>query len=176
MHKMSQKQWDAMLAGARMYTACRTVSQPGVQCIPTDGWPPALDYTHHPPPSPLPPPRAAVHCTAPFRLIQAAAPHMREAAKREIRTAGRARPRCILNVSSVSGALCCRCCRYRLGSQQPIAQQGVHLWSEAAWLHRCEHTSPPSLVPPAAVHSPAQGCTAAWVRPTMPPPRRGWWG
>ncbi|PSC70834.1 3-oxoacyl-ACP reductase [Micractinium conductrix] len=45
----------------------------------------------------------AVHCTAPFRLIQAAAPHMRDAAKREMAGGGRARPRCILNVSSVSG-------------------------------------------------------------------------
>lgn len=44
-----------------------------------------------------------VHCTAPFRLIQAAAPHMREAAKREMAAGGRPRPRCILNVSSVSG-------------------------------------------------------------------------
>lgn len=44
-----------------------------------------------------------VHCTAPFRLIQAAAPHMREAAKREMEAGGRPRPRCVLNVSSVSG-------------------------------------------------------------------------
>ncbi|PRW58222.1 3-oxoacyl-ACP reductase [Chlorella sorokiniana] len=44
-----------------------------------------------------------VHCTAPFRLIQAAAPHMRDAAKAEIAASGRPRPRCILNVSSVSG-------------------------------------------------------------------------
>ncbi|KAL6771462.1 hypothetical protein ACKKBG_A26480 [Auxenochlorella protothecoides x Auxenochlorella symbiontica] len=44
-----------------------------------------------------------VHCTAPFRLIQAAAPHMRDAAKREIEASGKARPRCIINVSSVSG-------------------------------------------------------------------------
>ncbi|KAL4428257.1 hypothetical protein ABPG75_002346 [Micractinium tetrahymenae] len=44
-----------------------------------------------------------VHCTAPFRLVQAAAPHMREAAKREMQAGGRPRPRCILNVSSVSG-------------------------------------------------------------------------
>jgi hypothetical protein len=35
--------------------------------------------------------------------VQAAAPHMREAAKREIDADGRARPRCIINVSSVSG-------------------------------------------------------------------------
>lgn len=45
----------------------------------------------------------AVHCTAPFRLIQAASPHMRDAAKRELEQQGRPHPRCILNVSSVSG-------------------------------------------------------------------------
>lgn len=44
-----------------------------------------------------------VHVTAPFRLIQAAAPAMREAAKEELARSGRARPRVILNVSSVSG-------------------------------------------------------------------------
>jgi 3-oxoacyl-[acyl-carrier protein] reductase len=44
-----------------------------------------------------------VHVTAPFRLIQAAAPHLRDAAKREIERDGRAHPRCILTVSSVSG-------------------------------------------------------------------------
>lgn len=44
-----------------------------------------------------------VHCTAPFRLIQAAAPAMRDAAKKEIELHGRAHPRCIINVSSVSG-------------------------------------------------------------------------
>lgn len=49
-----------------------------------------------------------VHCTAPFRLIQAAAPHMRDAAKREMAApgsgaAGVARPRSIINVSSTSG-------------------------------------------------------------------------
>ncbi len=38
--------------------------------------------------------------------LQAAAPHMREAAKAEIAASGRPRPRCILNVSSVSGARC----------------------------------------------------------------------
>ena len=43
-----------------------------------------------------------LHLTLP--LWQAAAPHMREAAKREIEADGRARPRCILNVSSVSGS------------------------------------------------------------------------
>jgi len=47
----------------------------------------------------------AVHCTAPFRLIQAAAPFMRDAAKAEAEgPAGRPRPRCIINVSSTSGA------------------------------------------------------------------------
>jgi 3-oxoacyl-[acyl-carrier protein] reductase len=45
----------------------------------------------------------AVHITAPFRLIQAAAGAMRDAAKRELDASGRAAPRCILNVSSVSG-------------------------------------------------------------------------
>lgn len=44
-----------------------------------------------------------VHCTAPFRLIQAAAPYMRDAAKKEIEERGRARPRSIINISSVSG-------------------------------------------------------------------------
>ena len=48
----------------------------------------------------------AVHCTAPFRLIQAAAPYMRDAAKKEMESGGNgaaARPRSILNVSSTSG-------------------------------------------------------------------------
>ena len=45
-----------------------------------------------------------VHVTAPFRLIQAAAPHMRGVAKEEMEREGRAHPRCILTVSSVSGA------------------------------------------------------------------------
>ena len=58
LHKISQKQWDAMLA---------------------------------------------VHCTAPFRLIQAAAPVMREAAKKELDEQGAATQRCIINVSSTSG-------------------------------------------------------------------------
>ena len=44
-----------------------------------------------------------VHLTAPFRLIRAAAPYMRDRAKEEARRLGRARPRCILNVSSTSG-------------------------------------------------------------------------
>ena len=44
-----------------------------------------------------------VHLTAPFRLIRAAAPYMRDRAKDEARRLGRARPRCILNVSSTSG-------------------------------------------------------------------------
>lgn len=46
----------------------------------------------------------AVHTTAPFRLIRAAAPHMREAAKAEIAKHGHpVEPRCIVNVSSTSG-------------------------------------------------------------------------
>ncbi len=43
-----------------------------------------------------------VHLTAPFRLIRAAAPLLREAAKREIAAGGTARPRKIVNVSSTS--------------------------------------------------------------------------
>mmetsp|Transcript_34659 Transcript_34659/g.98196 ORF Transcript_34659/g.98196 Transcript_34659/m.98196 type:complete len:304 (-) Transcript_34659:21-932(-) len=45
----------------------------------------------------------AVHCTAPFKLIKAAAPHMRDAAKQELKATGHAAPRSILNISSVSG-------------------------------------------------------------------------
>ncbi len=44
-----------------------------------------------------------VHLTAPFRIIRAAAPLMRETAKREIAERGRARARKIVNVSSTSG-------------------------------------------------------------------------
>ena len=44
-----------------------------------------------------------VHLTAPFRLIQAAAPFMRDAAKTEIEKDGKAAPRSIINVSSTSG-------------------------------------------------------------------------
>lgn len=44
-----------------------------------------------------------IHVTAPFRLIRAAAPYMRDAAKDE-QAEGRApEPRCIVNVSSTSG-------------------------------------------------------------------------
>lgn len=45
----------------------------------------------------------AVHTTAPFRLVRAAAPHMRDAAKQEEAEGGKATPRCIINVSSTSG-------------------------------------------------------------------------
>ncbi|MCC6143990.1 MAG: SDR family oxidoreductase [Candidatus Hydrogenedentes bacterium] len=45
----------------------------------------------------------AVHATAPFRLVRAAAPHMRDAAKREEAELGAANPRSIVNVSSTSG-------------------------------------------------------------------------
>lgn len=44
-----------------------------------------------------------VHLTAPFMMIQYAAPYMRGAAKEEIERDGFARPRSILTVSSVSG-------------------------------------------------------------------------
>lgn len=44
-----------------------------------------------------------VHNTAPFRLVRAAAPFMRDAAKEELEKTGRAEPRCIINISSTSG-------------------------------------------------------------------------
>ncbi|GAX83419.1 hypothetical protein CEUSTIGMA_g10844.t1 [Chlamydomonas eustigma] len=44
-----------------------------------------------------------VHVTAPFRLVQAAAPYLREVAKKEIEQEGKARPRSIINISSTSG-------------------------------------------------------------------------
>ena len=45
----------------------------------------------------------AVHNTAPFRLVRAAAPYMRDAAKQEETEFGKATPRSIINVSSTSG-------------------------------------------------------------------------
>ena len=44
-----------------------------------------------------------VHATAPFRIIRAAAPFLRDTAKREQAELGRAKARKIINVSSVSG-------------------------------------------------------------------------
>jgi 3-oxoacyl-[acyl-carrier protein] reductase len=44
-----------------------------------------------------------VHVTAPFRMIRAAAPYMRDAAKQELAEGGIKEPRCIINVSSTSG-------------------------------------------------------------------------
>lgn len=43
------------------------------------------------------------HATAPFRLIRAAAPYMRDAAKKELTDLQRPTDRCIINVSSTSG-------------------------------------------------------------------------
>ncbi len=45
----------------------------------------------------------AVHLTAPFRMIRAAALYMREPAKMEKKSGGPMEPRCIVNVSSTSG-------------------------------------------------------------------------
>ena len=45
----------------------------------------------------------AVHLTAPFRIIRAAAPYLRETAKQEKAAQGQARARKIVNVSSTSG-------------------------------------------------------------------------
>lgn len=44
-----------------------------------------------------------IHATAPFRLLRAFAPWLRETAKREIEASGQARCRKVVNVSSVSG-------------------------------------------------------------------------
>ena len=44
-----------------------------------------------------------VHITAPFRLIRAAAPYMREASKQEQAERAAAEPRCVINVTSVAG-------------------------------------------------------------------------
>eukprot|EP00887_Chlorella_sp_A99_P004863 scaffold4.g4863.t1 len=74
-HKMGEKQWQAisLLRPAPGAAPLARALPGGAPCAPF-----------------LPP-------------AQAAAPHMREAAKREIEQAGRPAPRCILNVSSVSG-------------------------------------------------------------------------
>lgn len=45
----------------------------------------------------------AVHLTAPFRLIRATVPYMREVAKKEIAETGQAKARKIINISSTSG-------------------------------------------------------------------------
>jgi 3-oxoacyl-[acyl-carrier protein] reductase len=46
-----------------------------------------------------------VHCTAPFRLIQAAAPYMRDAGKKEMSSSPDGSPgyRTIINISSTTG-------------------------------------------------------------------------
>jgi 3-oxoacyl-[acyl-carrier protein] reductase len=44
-----------------------------------------------------------VHVTAPFRMIRASAPHMRDAAKAEKAAGGSQQPRSIVNVTSVAG-------------------------------------------------------------------------
>lgn len=44
-----------------------------------------------------------VHNTAPFRLIRAATPYLRDAAKEELAFGRQQQPRCIINVSSTSG-------------------------------------------------------------------------
>lgn len=45
----------------------------------------------------------AVHLTAPFKIIRAAVPYMREVAKKEIAENGQAKARKIINISSTSG-------------------------------------------------------------------------
>jgi 3-oxoacyl-[acyl-carrier protein] reductase len=70
MHKMSDQQWEAMLA---------------------------------------------IHLTAPFKIIRAAVPYMREAAKKEKEATGTAKARKIINISSTTGT------RGNVG--RPIMQQ-----------------------------------------------------
>ena len=82
-HKMSAKQWEAMLAVH--CTAPFRIIQASDACTLLPLPPPA------PPSTPLHPP------------LQALAPLMRDPAKAEAEASGSARPRCILNVSSVSG-------------------------------------------------------------------------
>lgn len=45
----------------------------------------------------------AVHLTAPFKIIRAAVPYMREVAKKEMKETGSAKARKIINISSTSG-------------------------------------------------------------------------
>lgn len=44
-----------------------------------------------------------IHSTAPFRIVRAAAPYIREAAKKEIAESGQAAARKIINISSMAG-------------------------------------------------------------------------
>lgn len=44
-----------------------------------------------------------MHCTAPFRFIQAAEPYMRAAGKKELEATGQASTRHIINISSTTG-------------------------------------------------------------------------
>jgi 3-oxoacyl-[acyl-carrier protein] reductase len=44
-----------------------------------------------------------IHNTAPFRLIRASTPYMRDAAKKEMESGKIPEPRCIINISSTSG-------------------------------------------------------------------------
>ncbi len=46
-----------------------------------------------------------IHCTAPFRMIRAAAPYMREVAKADKKEGREPEPRCIVNISSTAGTL-----------------------------------------------------------------------
>jgi 3-oxoacyl-[acyl-carrier protein] reductase len=44
-----------------------------------------------------------IHCTAPFRMIRAAAPYMRDVAKADKNAGREPEPRCIVNISSTAG-------------------------------------------------------------------------
>ncbi len=60
-----------------------------------------------------------VHLTAPFRILRAASAYLRDTAKREIASEGRARARKVVNISSTSGT------RGNFGQANYAAKAGV---------------------------------------------------
>ena len=88
-HKITPKQWDAMLAvhctaPFRLIQVRAFASSPFEEGVILS---PSLHLT----------------CELMRSLIQAAAPYMRDAAKKEMEASGSAMQRCIINVSSTSG-------------------------------------------------------------------------
>lgn len=89
-----------------------------------------------------------VHVTAPFKLIQAVAPLMREAAKREQEQQGQAAPRSIINISSTSGTHGnAGQANYAAGKAAIVGLTKVGAWWGQYWavsamlcLHRCMQT------------------------------------
>ena len=91
--------WSVLLAGITKVQDQITSQTDRFLCPPGYTW----DGVIHKMPSKQWQAMLEVHLTAPFRLIQAATPHMRDAAKAEIERDGKATPRSIINVSSTSG-------------------------------------------------------------------------